>query len=87
MYKNFALSSIGAALLCSLFFVDAGYAFQIVNRKPPVDFWTVAEMNGWTEGPWQVVAILVGVGLIVLIRLVLGRFRHHSSIRLSGHYS
>ena len=67
MYKNSALLTIGAALLLSLFCVDGGYAFQIVNRKPPVDFMTVAEMNGWTEGPLQVVGILLGTGLIVLV--------------------
>jgi hypothetical protein len=33
MYKNFALLSIGAALLLSLFFVDGGHAFQIEKRQ------------------------------------------------------
>jgi len=76
MYKNFALLSIGAALLLSLFFVDAGYAVQIVSKKPPVDFLTVAQMNGWTEGPLQVIGILFGVGLIVLLGLGIRRLRH-----------
>lgn len=33
MNKNFALLSIGAALLLPLFFVDVGHAFQIENRQ------------------------------------------------------
>ena len=33
MYKNFALLSIGAALLMSLFFFDVGHAFQIQKRQ------------------------------------------------------
>ena len=33
MYKNFALLSIGAALLFPLFFVDLGHAFQIDKRQ------------------------------------------------------
>ena len=33
MYKNSALFSIGAALLCSLFFIDVGHAFQIEKRQ------------------------------------------------------
>jgi hypothetical protein len=77
MYKNSILLAIGAALLLSLFFVDGSYAFQIVNRKPPVDFLTVAQMNGWTEGPLQIVGALFGAGLIVLIGLGIRRFRHH----------
>lgn len=67
MYKNSMLLAIGAALLLSLFCVDGSYAFQIISRKPPVDFMTVAQMNGWTAGPLQVVGILFGVGLVVLI--------------------
>jgi hypothetical protein len=51
MFKKYTLLAIGAALLLSLFVVDGSYAFQIINRKPPVDFMTVAEMNGWTNGP------------------------------------
>ena len=78
MLKNSALFTIGAALLISLFFADGGYAIQIVNSKPPVDFMTVAEMNGWTEGPLQVVGILLGTGLIALIgRGLKRRLRHH----------
>ena len=77
MYKNSALLAIGTALLVSLFFVDAGYAVQIVNRKPPVDFLTVAEMYGWTRIPWQVVGILFVGGLILLAGLGIRRIRHH----------
>ncbi|MDZ4853870.1 MAG: hypothetical protein SGJ26_03245 [Nitrospirota bacterium] len=77
MYKHSALLTIGAVLLLSLFCVDGGYAFQIVNRKPPVDFLTVAEMNGWTELPLQMVGFLIGAGLIVLIGLGIRRLRHH----------
>ena len=33
MCKNFALLSIGAALLLPLFFVDLGHAFQIDKRQ------------------------------------------------------
>ena len=78
MYKNPALLTIGATLLLSLICVDGGYAFQIVNRPPPVDFLTVAKMYGWTEGPLQVVGILLGTGLIALIgRGLKRRLRHH----------
>ena len=71
----------GAALLFSLFCVDGSYAIQIANGKPPVDFMTVATMNGWTEGPMQVLGILLGAGLIVLagrsIRRVMVRHHRH----------
>ena len=77
MYKHSALLTLGAALLLSLFCVDGGYAFQIVNRPPPVDFLTVAEMYGWTEGPLQLVGILLGTGLSVLVGLGVRRVRHH----------
>ncbi len=77
MYKNSALLAIGATLLLSLFFVDAGYAVQIVNRKPPVDFLTVAEMYGWTRIPWQVVGILFVGGFILLAGFGIRRIRHH----------
>ena len=77
MFKNYALFAIGAALLLSLFVVDGSEAFQIINRKPPVDFMTVAEMNGWTHGPLQVVGFLFGSGLIVLIGLGIRKLRHH----------
>ncbi len=80
MYTNSALLTIGAALLLSLFCVDGGYAIQIVNSKPPVDFMTVAGMNGWTERPLQIVGILLGTGLIALIgRGLRRRLRHHHS--------
>ena len=85
MYKNSALLTIGAALLLSLFVVDAGYAFQIVNRPPPVDFMTVANMYGWTEGPLQVVGILLGVGVIVLIGLGIRNIRYHHGHHAHGH--
>jgi hypothetical protein len=78
MNKYFTALSIGAALLLSLCFVDGGYAFQIVNRPPPVDIMTVAEMNGWMTGPLQVVGILFVAGLIVLVGLSIRRLRHHS---------
>lgn len=78
MYTNSALLTISTALLLSLFCVDGGYAIQIVNSKPPVDFMTVAGMNGWTEGPLQIVGILLGTGLIALIgRGLKRRLRHH----------
>jgi hypothetical protein len=85
MCKNFALLSIGATLLLSLFFVDAGYAFQIVNRNPPADFLTVAEMYGWTKGPLQIVAILFGAGLIVLLGFGVRRIRHPHGPHAHGH--
>ena len=81
MYKNSSLLTIGAALLLSLFCVDGGYAIQIVNSKPSVDFMTVATMNGWADGPLQVVGVLLGTGLIVLvgrgIRRMMVRRHHH----------
>ena len=78
MYKNSALLTIGAALFLSLFCAEGGYAIQIVNRPPPVDFMTVAEMNGWTEGPMQVVGALLGTGLMVLVGFAIKRrVRHH----------
>ncbi len=82
MYKNPALLTFGAALLLSLFCVDGSYAIQIVNGKPPVDFMNVATMNGWTEGPMQVVGALLGTGLIVLVgrgirRMMVRRRLHH----------
>ncbi len=76
MYKNLTLLSIGAALLLSLFFVDASYAIQSVSRKPPVDFMTVAHMYGWTEGPLQIVGVLLGAVLIALIGRGIRRLRH-----------
>jgi hypothetical protein len=77
MYKNSALLTIGAALLLSLFCVDGGYAIQIVNSKPPVDLLTVAEMNGWTEGPLQFVSILFVIGLSLLLGFGIRKVQHH----------
>ena len=76
MSKNFALLSIGAALLLSLLFVDGSYAINVVTGKPPVDFMHVARMYGWTEGPLQIVGILLGAGLIALMGLGIRRMRH-----------
>jgi hypothetical protein len=45
MYKNSTLLSIGAALLCSLFFVNVGHAFQI-DRKQDARILMAGEMNG-----------------------------------------
>jgi hypothetical protein len=87
MTKNSTLLSIGAALLLSLFFVDGGDAFQIANRPPAVDLMMVAKMNGWTEGPLQVVGILLGVGLIVLIGRGIGRLRHSHGHHAHGHHT
>ena len=75
MSKIFSSLSIGAALLISLFVVDSSYAFQVTNSRPPVDFMTVAHMYGWTEGPLQIVGILLGVGLIALIGFGVRRLR------------
>ncbi len=81
MYKNPALLTFGAALLLSLFCVDGSFAIQIANSKPPVDFMTVTKINGWAEGPLQVVGILLGTGLIALvgrsIRKMMVRRHHH----------
>ncbi|RPH79199.1 MAG: hypothetical protein EHM80_08445 [Nitrospiraceae bacterium] len=84
MYKISVLLTIGAALLLSLFCVDGSYAFQIVNRPPPVDFMTVAKMYGWTEGPLQVIGILLGVGVIVLIGLGVRKIRYHHGHQAHG---
>ena len=45
MYKNSALLTIGATLLCSLFFVDVGHAFQ-TDRKKDARILTAADMKG-----------------------------------------
>lgn len=82
MYKHSALLTIGATLFLSLFCVDRGYAFQIVNRPPPVDLMTVANMYGWTEGPLQIVGILLGTGLIALV----GRGLRKMMVRRHHHY-
>jgi hypothetical protein len=46
MYKNSALLSIGAALLFSLFFIDVGHAFQIVDRRQDARIVMAGEMKG-----------------------------------------
>ena len=45
MHKNTALLSIGATLLCSLFFVDVGHAFQ-TDRKKDARVLTASETKG-----------------------------------------
>ena len=45
MHKNSALLSIGATLLCSLFFVDVGHAFQ-TDRKMDARILTAAKTKG-----------------------------------------
>ena len=45
MHKNSALLTIGATLLCSLFFVDVGHAFQ-TDRKKDARILTAAKMKG-----------------------------------------
>jgi hypothetical protein len=45
MYKNSALLSIGAALVFSLCFIDAGHAVQI-DRKQDARILTAGEMKG-----------------------------------------
>jgi hypothetical protein len=82
MRKYSALLPFGAALLLSLFCVDGSYAIQIAGGKPPVDFMTVATMNGWTEGPMQVIGILLGTCLIVLV----GRSIRRMMVRRHHHY-
>jgi hypothetical protein len=77
MYKNSTLLAIGTVLLLSLYCVESGSAFQIVTRPPAVDFLSVAQMNGWTGVPLQMVSFLIGAGLIVLIGLGIRRLRHH----------
>ena len=48
MYKNSALLSIGATLLFSLCFIDAGHAVQIEKRQD-APILTAGEMNGTTN--------------------------------------
>jgi len=84
MYKNFVSLAISAALLLPLFFVDAAYAVQITNRKPPVDFLTVVEMYGWTRVPWQIVGILFVSGFILLAGLGIRRMMVRRHLRY-GH--
>ena len=50
MYKNSALLTIGATLLCSLFFVDVGHAFQ-TDRKKDARILTAADMKGTANLP------------------------------------
>ena len=50
MHKNYALLSIGATLLFSLFFIDAGHAFQI-NRKQDARILMAGEMKGTANPP------------------------------------
>ena len=50
MYKNFALLSIGAVLLLSLFFIDAGLAFQI-DRNQNARVLMAGEMNATVNPP------------------------------------
>ena len=45
MYKNSALLSIGAALVCSLCFIDVGHAVQIEKRQGARTL-TAGEMKG-----------------------------------------
>ena len=56
MYKNSALLSIGAALLCSLFFVDVGHAFQI-DRSQDAHIQMAADMKGTANLPTRQVSI------------------------------
>ena len=50
MYKNFALLSIGAALLFSLFYLDAGLAFQI-DRNQNARVLMAGEMKATVNSP------------------------------------
>ena len=45
MYKKSALLSFGAALVCSLCFIDVGHAIQI-DRKQDARILTAGEMKG-----------------------------------------
>ena len=56
MYKNSALLSIGAALLCSLFFVDVGHAFQI-DRSQDAHIQMATDMKGTANLPTRQVSI------------------------------
>jgi hypothetical protein len=51
MYKNSALLSIGAALLLSLFLIDVGFAFQIVDRRKDASIVMAGEMKGTANTP------------------------------------
>ena len=50
MNKNFALLSLGAALLLPLFVVDLGHAFQIEKRQAARTL-MAGEVNGTTNSP------------------------------------
>ena len=56
MYKNSALLSIGAALFCSLIFVDVGHAFQI-DRSQDAHIQMAADMKGTANLPTRQVSI------------------------------
>ena len=56
MYKNSALLSIGAALLCSLFFVDVGHAFQI-DRSQDAHIQMATDMKGTANLPTRQASI------------------------------
>ena len=55
MYKNFALLSIGAALLFPLFFVDLGHAFQIEKRQD-ARILMAGEVKGTANSPTKQVS-------------------------------
>jgi hypothetical protein len=55
MYKNFALLSIGAALLFSLSFIDVGHAFQI-DRNQNAGVLMAGEMKGTVNSPTKQVS-------------------------------
>ena len=75
MHKNSALLSIGAALLCSLFVVDVGHAFQI-DRSQDAHIQMAADMNSLTGVSLLAAGILFGAGLIALVGLGARRLRH-----------
>ena len=56
MDKNSALLSIGAALFCSLIFVDVGHAFQI-DRSQDAHIQMAADMKGTANLPTRQVSI------------------------------
>jgi hypothetical protein len=56
MYKNSALLSIGAALLLSLFCIDVGLAFQIVDRRKDASIVMAGEMKGTANTPTKQVS-------------------------------
>ena len=56
MYKNSALLSIGAALLCSLFFFHVGHAFQI-DKRQDARIQMATDMKGTANLPTTQVSI------------------------------